>query len=269
MKTKTRPCRKRQLKVSALALLVYMVYGYTSPAAEAGSGQDPGELIRIIGAHLEGRLDEDPNSGYQLLMKALLPTQTHYFQFSRYPLTRAIRDFKENKRVCIIPSSEKAVRILTKDAKIELLESSAIDVVTSHIISAPNKPVFTTVSALEKHKIAVQHGVVASRFLTEKSTVQVTRTPNDLTALRMVLAGRVDAMYGWFPDIYIIAEKNGLSLPHFNPQLILFKTTTHLVCKKFGGNERLFNIVNTRIKDLKRRGELQNILGKHARIVKD
>ena len=255
--------------VGALALLIHIVFGYISSSAGAANGQDPRKIIKIIGAHLEGRLDEDPNSGYQLIIKALLPTQTHYFQFSRYPFTRAVRDFKNNTRVCIIPSSEKAVRILTKDAKIELLESSAIDVVTSHIISAPNKPVFTTVKALEKHTIAAQNGVVMSRFLREKSTVQVTRTSNDLTALRMVLAGRVDAMYGWFPDIYIIAEKNGLSLPHFNPELILFETTTHLVCKKFDGNEHLFTIVNTRINELKRRGELQNILGKHARIAED
>lgn len=245
------------------------IFLHPNTQAGVGSGQDPGELIKIIGAHLEGRLDENPESGYRVLMKELLPTETHYFEFNRYPLARAIRDFKENQRVCMYPSSKKAVEILTKDSTTKLLESVPIDLVTSHIISAPNRTTFATVRALDEHTIAVQQGVVITQFLKEGSTAHVTRTPNDLTALKMVLAGRVDAMYGWFPDTYIIAEKNGLSLPHFNPELILFKTTTHLVCKKFGGNELLFKIVNIRIKNLKHRGELQKILGKHARLVDD
>ncbi|MEX0297678.1 MAG: substrate-binding periplasmic protein [Kordiimonas sp.] len=256
-------------RITAKLFILLLFAVLVCPKASAGalSEQYPSEVIKIIGAHLEGRLDEDPTSGYRVLIRKILPTDTHYFQFARYPLTRALRDFKETERACIFPSSAPAVRILTGDQNTEFVESEPVDIVTSHIISAPHRPTFATVRDLDGHSVAVQQSVVTSRFLRENSTATITRTPNDLTALKMLLAGRVDAMYGWFPDIFIIAEKNGLSLPHFNPDLILFKTTTHLVCKEFVGNELLFKIVNTRIKDLKRKDELQKILGVHARIL--
>ncbi len=257
-------------KTARVATLIFCAcFLHPATYAELESDQRPREMIKVIGAHLEGRLDENPLSGYQVLIKEILPTDTLNFQFTRYPLTRALRDFKETKRACIYPSSTLAVRVLTGDQNTEFLESEPIDLVTSHIISAPHRPTFATVRDLDNHSVAVQQSVVTTQFLRESSTAIITRTPNDLSALKMLLAGRVDAMYGWFPDIFIIAEKNGLSLPHFNPELILFKTTTHLVCKKFDGNKLLFKIINTRIKDLKQKGDLQRILGAHARIVED
>ncbi|MEX0297679.1 MAG: substrate-binding periplasmic protein [Kordiimonas sp.] len=230
------------------------------------SGQDPGETIEIIAAHLEGRLDDDPQSGYNKLLKKILPTQSHYLKYQRYPLTRALRKFAEAKRVCLFPASKTAVASIVKIETDNLYESIPIDSVSSHFISAPDKRKVERPSDLDGLKVGVQHGVSGRAFSDINPNITVITAPDDLTALKMVYANRVDVMYGWYPDSYYIAEKNNLPLPYFNPEFVIFETTTHFVCKEFGGFEDLLKILNTRIRNLKKTGELKNILGKHAQI---
>lgn len=229
-------------------------------------GQDPGEEIEVAAAYLVGRLDEDPESGYNVLIQKLLPSKSHYFKYQRYPLPRAIRKFEISERICLFPASALAVQSLTKIMANEVLESVPIDLVSSHVISAPGRKVYQSFDELRGATMAVQFGVAAREFVETAAQFEIVRTPNDLLALRMVLAHRVDVMYGWYPDTYIIAEKNYLPLPRFDPELVIFRTTTHLVCKKFSGAEELLQVVNIRINDLRKRGELQKILGKYARI---
>tara|TARA_R110002096_G_scaffold410865_4_gene610722 strand:- start:312 stop:677 length:366 start_codon:yes stop_codon:yes gene_type:complete len=119
---------------------------------------------------------------------------------------------------------------------------------------------------LEGVDIAVQQGVAESALLNLKIHFNTIKTPDDLSALKMLLAKRVDTMFGWHPDILLIAEKNNLPLPKFDADFIFFQTTTHFVCKNFGGAQDLMKILNTRIDDLKTTGKLQTILGKHAQI---
>tara|TARA_R110002096_G_scaffold410865_4_gene610723 strand:- start:691 stop:1104 length:414 start_codon:yes stop_codon:yes gene_type:complete len=86
---------------------------FSDVSAGVLSGQDPGETIEIIAAHLEGRLDAEPTSGYNLLLTRILPTQSHYLKYQRYPLSRAIRKFREAKRVCLFPSSISVIQGVT------------------------------------------------------------------------------------------------------------------------------------------------------------
>lgn len=242
--------------------------GLLTPTSSASSGgQDPGEVIKIIGAHLKGRLDEDPTSGYNVLLRKVLPADTHYFNYQRYPVPRAIRDFFGTKRACLFPASSASVNVLTDHPTLEVHESEPIDIVSGHIVTAAGRPVINHEKELYGKMLATQRAVVIDQFIRRISSIKIVGVPDDLSALKMINAGRVDAMYGWFPDIYITAERYGIEPPNFNPDYELFRTKTHLVCKKFGGSERLFKIVNTRIRDLRARGKLQEILGKHARIV--
>lgn len=253
--------------VTRSIILLLLMFSFSAPAA--ARGPDPGEYIEIIAAYLKGRQDEDPQSGYNLLMAELLRSDSHYFRVQTYPIARAVRDFEGKPRVCIFPSSGRAMQMLTRYSAEELLESDPIDIVTSHIMTRPGTPVFNSFDEIEGRTLAVQAGVAARQFSLSDSAFKIVRAPDDLLALRMVLASRVDAMYGWYPDIAIIAKKNNLPLPDFNPELVIFETATHLVCKKFVGVESLYKIVNTRIADFKKRGKLQEMLGKYARIANE
>lgn len=222
--------------------------------------------VDIVAAHLEGRLDEDPESGFNKLANLIFP-RDGAASYQRMPLARGLRFFTETERACMYPASALAVQSLTSTSPDKVLESAPIDLVSSHVFTPPGGRVYNTFDELEGKSMAVQHGVEASQYIRTVVDFDLVRTPNDLSALRMVMAGRVDVMYGWYPDTFIIAEKNKLPLPDFNPDLIIFETTTHLVCKKFAGVEALLSTVNGRIEALRQEGRLQEILGRHARIV--
>lgn len=228
------------------------------------SGQ--GRSIEIIGVHLEGRLDNDPQSGYNQLIKALLSPTEYKDSYQRYPFARAVRNFEKTERACFFPASQTSIDLLYPNAPIRVAETTPIDIVSAHIISAPSGPLFTSLAQLYKKTVAVQHTLAVPQFQ-KGSNVKVLRTPDDLTALKALLAGRADAMFGWIPDTLIIAEKNKLPLPGFSPEFAVYETTTHLVCKKFKGHEQLIAQVNEQLKSLKKNRNLKQILGKHARVV--
>lgn len=278
----TRDLVAQWLVPAALVLSLFLFNGTTSAQASAAN------TAQIIGVHLVGRQDDNPGSGYSLLIKQLLQRSPIPVEYERFPFARAYRSFKEKERVCLFPSSKTSIEFFFPELLDELPLSAPIDLVTAHIFSAADAPILNDIQALVGKTIAAQHGVTMTPLLREKlprqpsphdfatlmavfegSIATINRTPDDLTALRMVQAGRVDGMYGWYPDTYIIAQKNGLSLPHFNPDFILFETTTHVLCKAFIGNEKLISAINKGLRDLKNDGRLQEILGKHARIVKE
>lgn len=247
--------------------LSYALLSSLPVIANTDSFQDPAEAFKVIGIHLEGRLDNDPRSGYNRLIEALLPQEVYQSQYQRYPFVRAIRDFRVLPNTCMFPTSRNAIEYLYRDVQFATIDSVPIDRVSAHIISAPDKPTFNTLEELKGAKIAVQHAVGVPQLQALNLDVDIWRVPHDYTALKMILAGRAVAMYGWFPDIFIIAENHGLALPHFNPDFILYQTTTHVTCKTFKGHEALIETVNERIAELKQNGQMREILGQYARII--
>lgn len=256
---------KSRRKFNILLCVVSILF--TNTGANAAGGQDPGETIEIIGATIAGRLDENPQSGYNLLFKRLLPSETHYFKFQQYPLRRAMRKFEQSKRVCLVPASITTITVLSHVGGEDLVESDPIDLVSSHFLTAPNTVPITSVQMLAGKRLAVRQGVALGHFDDPALKIELIRPPTEITAINMLLAGRVDAIYGWVPDIQILADRHKLPLPTFDPELALFKSTIHVVCRKFGGMEDLMKIVNLRLKALKESKELQKILNKHARII--
>ncbi len=253
---------------TCLLIRLFALFGYMSTFTQATFSQAIPEDGKILAVHLEGRLDEDAQSGYNKLAKAVVPTSVYEHMYQRYPFARAVRDFKQKKNACIFPSSKSALKLLYPNENMTVLESDTIDTVTAHFISSAVNTPLSSFEGLKEKTIAAQHAVGVPNLLAERYGVKVIRTPDDLSALRMVLAGHVDAMYGWFPDIFIIAKRNNLPQPRFDPDFVLYQTTTHFVCKQFDGHEEIIGAINRNLKRIKKNGALREILGKHARIAK-
>jgi hypothetical protein len=242
-------------------LLTFMV-----AVAARGDGDQQKAPIMLIGAHLEGRLDDDPQSGYNRLIRRIMPIDQSLAVYQRYPLVRALRKFEQTQRSCLFPASISASVALTSLKPDELFESAMVDFVSSHILTRKGQPMINSKEDVFGRTIAVQRGVEYTALMADSDRFAVIRTPDDKTALRMLEAGRVDGMYGWFPDAFIIAENTGIQLPDFNPDYILFETTTHVVCKAGTGAEPFVDHVNMRIRALRESGELQRVLGPFARL---
>lgn len=228
----------------------------------------PQEPISVVGAHLEGRLDDNPESGYNRLIRKIMPIDQTMAVYQRYPLVRALRKFEETDRACLFPASISATVALTSVDAETLFESAMVDYVSSHIMTSKNGPLINNKADIFGRTIAIQRGVEYTSLMADSDRFTVIRTPDDKTALRMLEAGRVDGMYGWYPDAFIIAANNDIELPDFNPDFILFETTTHVVCKKEAGAEPLVDHINRRMEALRTSGELQKILGPYARLEK-
>ncbi len=251
-----------------VTLFVWLSFLSLTVTVSAEGANSLDSEVQIIGIHLEGRLDANPKSGYNLLIAELLPPTLYSNQYRAYPAARAIRDFKANPSACLFPASYSAIGALYPDEQFKINVSDGIDRVSAHIISPPKVTPVSRLTELRGHSIAIKLAVNAQQLQALKSDVKVLRTPDDLTALRTVLAGRADYMYGWYPDIYIIAKNNNLALPAFDPTLIIYETTTHIVCKQFSGNDGILAYANERIKALKSNGKLRSILGKYAQITR-
>lgn len=247
-----------------VAILVLAVLSLLLVQTRNADAQDPGERIYMIAAELAGKLDDDPASSYNVLLKEILPDDTYYFQYRQYPANRALRDLSVKKRVCFFPASTYSIAGITEDM---LIQSDAIDFVSAHLFTAPGQTLINSHEDIRDKKVALQVALDPDYFFNVNVPYEQIRTPNDWTALKMLFAGRVDAMFGWFPDTYIITEKMGMPLPHFDPTLKTFQLTTHVVCKKFGGAEDLIAVISERIQALKKQKRLRKILGPHARIV--
>ncbi|NVJ97456.1 MAG: transporter substrate-binding domain-containing protein [Alphaproteobacteria bacterium] len=257
----------RGIYISLLVGTAWALAGWLPAVlADDEAGQAP---IAIIGAHLEGRLDNDPASGYNRLVKYLLPIDQSVAVFQRYPLVRALRQFEDTKRSCLFPASARAAQNLIGIPAEDLVESSFVDFVSSHVMVKPGGPFIADKTDIYGRTIAIQRGVEMVVLKDDYDRFDIIRTPDDQTALKMLQAGRIDGMYGWNPDALIIATKYGIELPDFNPDFILFQTTTHFVCKKGIGAERLLNLINGRIAIARRTGQLKEMLGPFARLEKE
>lgn len=254
------------MKTHCLILLYAILYVALVPV-KSYAQEVSKKSYKIIGIYLAGRLDEDPRSGYNQLIKAILPMGLYAEKYHQYPYVRAARDFKSLEHVCLFPASISSINRMHPDNAFNLAISDAIDIVSSHIITAQGQPTIRHFKELRGKKIVVKNAVNTRQIRAGEPLAEVWRIPNDVTALKMVQAGRATAMYGWFPDIFIIAQQHTLPLPHFDPDFTIYETTTHITCKQFDGHQDMLVSVNKRIAELKANGQMQEILGQYARIV--
>ena len=204
-----------------------------------------------------------------------MPADPSVAIYRHFPLVRAVRSFEETERSCLFPASKKTVLSLTKVPVETVLESTAIDRVSAHIMVRKGTPSIGGIADLAGKTIAVQQGVSLLAKLGQKVTFKEFKTPNDKVASRMLAAGRVDGMYGWnpdafwswVPDSYILFEKMGYGAPSLALDRPVFVSSTHFLCQKTAATEALMQDVNRAIRVMRADGRLKEILGPYARIV--
>lgn len=246
-------------RLAALMLLPIVVTAY----AKANDTPE----ISLIAAHIETRLDDDPESSYQRVIKYLIEGQHAKIRHQKYPLNRAIRAFIETKNSCLFPTSSKILNAVTGHPLSQLIQSDVIDHVSSHIFTAPGKPLISSLQALNNKSITARQLDITEYFMVPGVDINIIRTVDNQSALRMLLAGRADAMYGWVPDTYEIADEHGLVQPYYDPSLVVYETDIHFTCKDFPAARKLLPEINQQISKAKQDGTLQKMLGKHARII--
>lgn len=223
------------------------------------------ERVLVIGARLDGRLDEDPKSGYNQLAANIFKNADGAV-FQRLPMVRAITTFAREERVCLMPTSPEILSLLGNVDFEILVASDPIDIVSSHFFFRTRAEIDPLVFANPDRHIAKQSGLDLQDVLGDQLKATVTHVPEMVIALRMLEARRVDAMYAWYPDVMIISERDGLMPPQFDPHEGDIEINTTLTCKSFDGVHAVLAQFNTRLAKLRHSGQLERMLGPYARL---
>ncbi|MEX0299613.1 MAG: substrate-binding periplasmic protein [Kordiimonas sp.] len=259
----------KRLKVKLLSLPAFLAASVLltslfNPVLFASNQTDSNEPILVIAGHIESRLDDNPNSPYRRVLTKILPAEKAEYRL--YPVPRTLRDFGKETVSCIFPTSIDILHLLTDFPADQMIQSLPIDRVSSHIFTSPSAKVISATTDLKDKSIVVRQAVV-EEHIDFPGVKTIVRTVDNQSALRMLLAGRADVMYGWIPDVYDIADEHGLTPPTFDPSLTIYATNIYLTCKNNKKTQNLLSQVNSRIQALKNSGNLREILGKNARLV--
>lgn len=233
------------------------------PCGQALAAEEP---VLVVGARLDGRLDEDPQSGYNRIANAIFPASEAMIRFQRMPMVRAVDTFVRTDRVCLLPTSPDVLALLGGIQRDELIGGDPIDLVSSHLFFRTAGDIDLKILGRADKRLAKQSGLKLEDLFGDRLKAQVLQVPEMVIALRMLQAKRVDAIYAWYPDVMIISERFGLEIPAFdmNASDIVLKTT--LTCKKYEGVDQTLSLFNSRLASLKKSGQLSEMLGKYARV---
>jgi len=220
--------------------------------------------VQVYAIALDYRLSEDGTKHYNRLLKAFSERGLDFKVLVR-SLKRSQISLKGDVESCLFPATINAM--VTNDKALEnvsLIASDSIDQVSLRVLTDSSKERITGIDQLAGKRIAILNGLNPDLLLGDIDA-DVEPTPDEYVRLKMLNAGRLDAVLGFTPDILLAAEDLGLPVPHYSEDLALFKDEgASMVCHDTELNRAFVSQFNRILKDLKASGDLQRILGKYA-----
>lgn len=214
----------------------------------------------------EGRIEADGSGHYADLLHEIYAEAGYSDRLRTAPYKRAVRMFGNEQEVCLVPTVIFAVigQGFAKSAD-ELIQSRPIDYVTGHFVSLAGSGVTVPdPSALDGKVVGAWSGLNVEAFM-PKRDFTLLRAESEVTTIRMLTSGRVDVIWGWVPDSYILFERLGLGEPVLSDPYL--SSSAHIVCKRTERSEKMMPHLNRAIDAMRADGRLKKILGKHSRIV--
>jgi hypothetical protein len=223
--------------------------------------------VRIVGYPKEGRLEADGSGHYGDLVRSILAEANYDASFTTAPVLRSLRELETSSHTCVFPSSVEALAEQGLVDRAELLLGSApIDYVTGHIVTLPGSEMISDVSQLHGKAIAAWRGVNVQPYLGDAS-VNVLQTDNEFNAIRLLQTGRVDAIWNWIPDAYILFERLEIGPPNLNAAKAFYASEIQFVCSPDASSEAFLAKIDPVIEKMRSQGRLKEILGQYSRIV--
>lgn len=182
------------------------------------------------------------------------------------PLIRSHQSFQGSRKACLFPSAiAPLVRMYPGMKRFPLVAGNNIDYVSLRVFSHPDKRKINEVGELKGLKLAFWNGLSPDQLL-EGVAVTLEPTSGESVRVKMLDAGRIDAILGFMPDVYLAAEQLGLRKPKYNENLSILKNGVTLVCHDNPENRALIAEFNRLLRHLKRSGRLRGMLGPYAEI---
>ncbi len=222
------------------------------------------EPVQVYAIALDYRLNEEGTKHYNRLLKAAQEKGLN-FEVTVRPLKRSHSSFKSDDSSCLFPGSIHALMANDPDyAGLKLIASDPVDYVSLRVLTNRNRKVISSTDEISGKRVAILNGMNLEQLLGHVR-VELESTPSEYISLKMLEAGRLDALLSFTPDILLAAEDLGLPVPRFDEKLALLRDEgASLICRDNLVNREFVKGFNSILKNLKKSGELQRILGKYA-----
>lgn len=185
------------------------------------------------------------------------------------PINRMWRSFGTDRTACVFPTSIPAVVSLGMQglATETLIQSDPVDHVSYRAVVRPGEPKIQSPQQLAGKSVAAWTGI-PNRQLAGVENVLFVETHSEESRVLMLYNNRVDVMFGFVPDLHLVAEKLNLPQPDSSDTLVIWgsREGTHLVCHDTPANHRIIETFNRALSAVKVNGELPQILGPYADI---
>lgn len=226
------------------------------------------EPVVVYGYELDYRLKPDGSGHYNKLLQQM-QDQGLQIDLKVLPMIRATREFENRGRGCMFPASINAIIANRPEAaELGLIASDPIDRVSLRVLTHANQPVITDLQQLQGKHVGLWSGLSAALLPDIDLTLE--HTSSEKVRVRMLHAGRLDAIVGFIPDVLLVAEALDLPLPHYHPELaLLLDEGAAIVCYDSEDNRKMLARFNTALASLRDQGTLRNILGPHTDIIEE
>ncbi|SDE24479.1 ABC-type amino acid transport substrate-binding protein [Kordiimonas lacus] len=221
----------------------------------------------VAGFLKEGRFEKDGTGHYVDLVRALLAETQVSTQLVTMPVKRMLKQYEDGEVHCMVPVSFAAVKMnFPSTERAAIVESVPVDYITAHIVTKPGTPPVTDVAALKGKRLAAWVGVPLELFLPNLDA-KVLRVESEESGIRLLMSGRVDAIWSWVPDAFILFDRMGYGTPSLAIDKPLFSSTAHVLCHRSAQSEALIKDIDAGILAMRADGRLKEIFGPYVRIV--
>lgn len=217
--------------------------------------------VMIYGVKTDFRLIDNGKAQYNELLNTLTAEGLE-FRMRIRSMRRSLRSFAKNTSSCIFPANKKIINSARSGkAPQSLIVSAPVDVLNVKVFSGSDQPVFSSITELEGKRIAYWGKPVVNFLLNDINFLEEP-THNESVRLKMLNAGRIDAVVAPDKDVYITAKNLGIPLPSFDPNLTVWSNLgSSLVCHDTPKNRAFLDEVNGVLWQLNLDGRLESILG--------
>lgn len=245
-----------------LALFFLLAFGSFPLKAEE---QKPIEIYTYL---LKDRLSATGNLPYNKILNHLFADLQAEVRLIPAPIRRSQRNFKNNRHSCVFPTATEALKLVhTADlGHKNFVQSAPFDYVSIRLFTLNTLPKITNLDQLKDKTVGHLLGSIGKRMLKGVETT-INSVSDEEKMVRLLNHNRIDVLMGHHPDTPMAIDRLGSAPVHYDPNITIYRTSTHIVCHDFKGGADLLARINPRIEELRHSGKLQDWLGPHAEIV--
>lgn len=214
-----------------------------------------------------GRVEPDGSGDYDRLLEKIFEEVSMPLVAAAVPIKRARRDLLTRTGTCITPFSlEMFVLHNVEPTARDFISSVPIDLISTHILTRPGDTIIRSKEDLAGKRVAVWWGIPVVNYFAGTG-VEIVNVTSEDKAAQLLMAGRVEAAWGWLPDSPIQYERLGFDQPSFDPDFSFVTTTAGIVCNKTPETIKLVKELDIVINAMRLDGRLKKLLSPYARIV--